>query len=637
MTAGTNQIGRYALHLHHNIGPAAPPPSGRQFQLVGNAVDGAPKWGIAVHNTSFGLVQDNVVYNANGAAFMFEDGQETANDVVHNFAVRSFGTGGRQAEGREGAGFYFRGPLNRVRDNVAANIFSDGPDASYGFKFFFTYLGTLRVPLTPGADTTLPGTYSERNGNATALTEFRNNEVYGGESGLTFWWLGTFGVTPNLATPLSVFDGLTVWHLFGRGIFQYENFNVTLKDYVALNTGPNYAEGLTGGDYFAHTFRVENPQVEGFATGLNPSFVTGGTSLRIVGGLLRNTVNVEVPMLVTSDSRADGMAPTDLVVDGTRFEALPGKSLRTIDMGYIADPVRNLIQRHTVTVLNYNGQPGDDFSVFYTQQAPAFVVPATVLQDGRPILLGAPVAGLTNTQTWPQYGIAIAGAVAPCAETRTEIAGFVCDDDSAPIAPSLSIGSVSLTEGQSGTTLATFTATLSAASAQTVTVNFATANGTATAGSDYVAKSGTLSFAPGVSTRPISVTVNGDTTVEPNESFSVTLSSPTNAVIGSATGSGTITNDDTAPGLPSLALGNVSLMEGHSGTTLATFTATLSAASAQIVTVNYATANGTATAGSDYIAASGTLTFAPGVSTRPINVTVNGDTTVEPTEPSASR
>ena len=123
-------------------------------------------------------------------------------------------------------------------------------------------------------------------------------------------------------------------------------------------------------------------------------------------------------MLVTSDSRADGMAPTDLVVDGTRFEALLGKSLRTIDMGYIADPVRNLIQRHTVTVLNYNGQPGDDFSVFYSQQAQAFVVPATVLQDGRPILLGASAAGLTNTQTWARSGIAIAGAVAPCAPRR---------------------------------------------------------------------------------------------------------------------------------------------------------------------------------------------------------------------------
>ncbi len=605
LTPGTNQIGRYALHVHHTFGPAAS--SGYQFQLIGNAVDGAPKWGIAVHNSSFGLVQDNVVYNANGAAFMFEDGQETSNDVVHNFAVRSYGTGGRDAGGREGAGFYFRGPLNRVRDNVAANIFSDGPDASYGFKFFFVYLGTLRVPVKPGADTTVAGNYTEVDGNATAIAEFRNNEVYGSESGLTFWWVGTFGITPNLSTPLSVFNNLKVWNVFGKGIFSYENYRVTVKDFVALNSGANYAMGLLGGDYFAHTFRIENPQVEGFATGLSPSFVTGGTSYRVVGGLLKNTVGIEVPTLTTSSFTAEGMEATDLVVDGTRFEALPGQSLQTIEMKYNATPVRNLIQRHTVTVHNYNGHPGDDFSVFYTQQAPTFVVPQTIMQNGSAILVGAPVAGLTNAQTWAQYGIAIAGAVAPCAQTRSEIAGFVCDAGSPPGMPSLSIGPVSVTEGQSGTTVATFTATLSPISAQTVTVNYSTANGTATAGSDYVAKSGTLTFAPGVSTRPISVTVNGDTTVEPNETFSVTLSSPTNAVLGTATGTGTILTDDTAPGLPSLALDNVSVTEGQSGTTVATFTVTLSPTSTQTVTVNYATADGTATADSDYVAKSGTL------------------------------
>ena len=268
---------------------------------------------------------------------------------------------------------------------------------------------------------------------------------------------------------------------------------------------------------------------------------------------MKNTVGIEVPTLTTSNFTAEGMEATDLVVDGTRFEALPGQSLQTIEMKYNATPVRNLIQRHTVTVHNYNGHPGDDFSVFYTQQAPTFVVPQTIMQNGSAILVGAPVAGLTNAQTWAQYGIAIAGAVAPCAQTRSEIAGFVCDAGSPPGTPSLSIGPVSVTEGQSGTTVATFTATLSPTSAQTVTVNYSTANGTATAGSDYVAKSGTLTFAPGVSTRPISVTVNGDTTVEPNETFSVTLSSPTNAVLGTATGTGTILTDDTAPGLPSLA------------------------------------------------------------------------------------
>ena len=189
-----------------------------------------------------------------------------------------------------------------------------------------------------------------------------------------------------------------------------------------------------------------------------------------------------------------------------------------------------------------------------------------------------------------------------------------------------------MTEGQSGPTVATFTVTLSPTSTQTVTVAYATADGTATADSDYVAKSGTLTFAAGVSTRPISVTVNGDTTVESDETFSVTLSSPTNAVLGTATGAGTILTDDTAPSLPSLAIGSLSLTEGQSGTSAATFTVTLSPTSTQTVTVAYATADGTAAAGSDYVAKSGTLFFPAGVSTRPISVTVNGDTAVEPNE-----
>src|SRR5206468_803374 len=148
--------------------------------------------------------------------------------------------------------------------------------------------------------------------------------------------------------------------------------------------------------------------------------------------------------------------------------------------------------------------------------------------------------------------------------------------------------------------------------------------------SDFVGISGTLTFAPGVSTQPIAVTVNGDTTVEPDETFVVNLSSPTNATITDAQGAGTIVNDDVV--LPALTINNASVTEGNSGTTTATFSVTLTPTSTQTVTVAYTTANGTAANGSDFVGISGTLTFAPGVSTQPIAVTVNGDTTVEPDE-----
>jgi hypothetical protein len=117
--------------------------------------------------------------------------------------------------------------------------------------------------------------------------------------------------------------------------------------------------------------------------------------------------------------------------------------------------------------------------------------------------------------------------------------------------PNLSIANVTANEGNAGTTAFTFDVTLSAASASTVTVDYATSDGTATASSDYTATSGTLTFAPGVTTRSITVNVAGDTIPEPDETFFVNLSNPINAAIVAAQATGTIVNDDaTAPPPP---------------------------------------------------------------------------------------
>jgi glucose/arabinose dehydrogenase len=203
----------------------------------------------------------------------------------------------------------------------------------------------------------------------------------------------------------------------------------------------------------------------------------------------------------------------------------------------------------------------------------------------------------------------------------------IANDDAA-----LSINDVSVTEGNAGTTTAAFTVTLSPSSSQAVTVNFVTSDGTATAGSDYIPTSGSLSFAAGVTTQTVNVTVNGDTVNEPDETFFVNLSGSLNAAIADGQAIGTITNDDGPPPTPVLSVDDVSLPEGNTGTSNATFTVTLSPASTQTVSVDFATADGTATAGSDYVAGSGTLTFAPGETTHTVDVTINGDTTVEPDE-----
>ncbi|WP_293776083.1 Calx-beta domain-containing protein [uncultured Oxalicibacterium sp.] len=191
--------------------------------------------------------------------------------------------------------------------------------------------------------------------------------------------------------------------------------------------------------------------------------------------------------------------------------------------------------------------------------------------------------------------------------------GTITDNDAQP---SLSINDVSVNEG-AGT--ATFTVTLSAASGQQVTVGYNTSNGTAMAGSDYTAISGTLTFAPGEITKTITVPITDDTLSEGSETFNVNLTGATNATISDNQGVGTIVDNDVAP---SLTINDVSVNEA-AGT--ATFTVTLSAVSGQSVTVNYASADGTATAGNDYGSVNGTLTFAPGETTKTITVQINND------------
>lgn len=208
---------------------------------------------------------------------------------------------------------------------------------------------------------------------------------------------------------------------------------------------------------------------------------------------------------------------------------------------------------------------------------------------------------------------------------NAQAAATIFDDD--PL-PAVSIGDVTTTEGNSGAKLFSFVVSLSVASSQTVTVQAGTSDGTAAAGSDYIAKSELVTFTAGQTSKTVTITVNGDLAIEPTETFQVVLSAPTNAVVGDGQGVGTIQNDDS-----SLSVSDVTVSEGNDGTTIALFTLSLTGAQqADSVTVNYATANSTASAGTDYISTSGLVSFAAGETTQTVAVFVVGDTTNENNE-----
>ncbi|MBE7416662.1 MAG: tandem-95 repeat protein [Ideonella sp.] len=352
-----------------------------------------------------------------------------------------------------------------------------------------------------------------------------------------------------------------------------------------------------------------------------------------------------------------------------------------------------------------------------------------VTLSGGVLTVPAGVTGFTVTLPTVQDTLDEPSETVPLTIGGVTGTGTITDDDATP---TLAVNDVSVNEA-AGT--ATFTVTLSAASGQTVTVDFGTANGSATAGADYSAASGTLTFAPGTTTQTITVPITNDALFEGNESFTVTLASPTNATIADGTGVGTIVDNDAAPTVtsissptvaegsdlvyavalsnpsstattfpftlgggnavaadygsatfsngvtlaggvltvpagvtgftvtlptvqdaldeanetvpitvggvtgtgtitdddatPSLAIDDVTVNEA-AGT--ATFTVTLSAPSGQSVSVNYATGDGSANAGSDYVAAGGTLTFAPGVVSQTITVSITNDALTELSE-----
>ena len=187
------------------------------------------------------------------------------------------------------------------------------------------------------------------------------------------------------------------------------------------------------------------------------------------------------------------------------------------------------------------------------------------------------------------------------------------------VQPSLSVSDASVAEGDSGGTILNFTVSLSAAQGATVTVQYATGGGTATAGSDYISTSGTLTFTPGQTAKTVPVTILGDTTTEPDETFFLNLSLPTVVPIGDGQGVGTIVNDDLTP---VLSVGNATVTEGN---VAAVFDVTLSPAPTTTVTVHFATQDVTATAGPDYTAASGTLTFLAGQTLKQVSVMVKAD------------
>jgi hypothetical protein len=383
---GANQIGRYAIHFHHTFGPKKAGAGNRQFTLIGNAVSAPAKWGITVHNSHYGLVQDNIVYGAHGAAIVTEDGTESFNVFDHNFAVRAEGAGDRAPRGgyggsgpdpgSDGSGFWFQGPNNYIRNNVAANA------ESSGFNLAGRLLGTVRIPSFQSADTSLTAETKPVDAMVAPVLEFANNEAYGAMlNGIECGWNG-------------VITNFRAWHIARYGLMGAPNDRMVIDGLVVRGDAAILADeheepaGAWIGNYSSKQIVVRNADIAGVRTGILSPFFSGAVgvggstsegSLLVENSRFKNYIGVVVGTGYTGFSRDRGARKT-ATVRGSTFEPLPDVPATTarppaaISMNYQmasgdAEP------RDPIQVLDFNKKAGDSFKVYYSLDAPAKSAP----------------------------------------------------------------------------------------------------------------------------------------------------------------------------------------------------------------------------------------------------------------------
>lgn len=434
------------------------------------------------------------------------------------------------------------------------------------------------------------GVYVGGMGNDDTLTiadsTISNNVANGNAGGLLLGDLDTITIRRSTISGNQATSG------YGGGIVMEANENTLLEN---VTVSGNTASTKSGGIHVKAT---------GFTTNINSSTITGngasvsaglraenGTAVNLRNSIVANSV-ITPANTVADDLSTDGTS--SFVIAYTNVET-PGAATVTNNGGNVLnqDPVLGALQNNGGTTLTH--LPGSGSPVFNAGD-PAFTAPPSTDQRGFTRVLGAAI-DMGSVESDPP---ANAGTIA--------------------------LSSATYSIAENGTSL-TVTVTRTGGSTGAVSVNYATSDGSAKTPSDYGAASGTLNWAAGdAASKTFNIPIVNDTTYEGNETLNVTLSNVTGgANLGTSAAVVTITEDES---YPVLTINSVSKAEGNSGTTNYQFTVTLSPQSAQVVTVNFATVNVTA-GGSDYTANTGTLTFAVGVTSQNVNISVLGDTITE--------
>lgn len=314
-------------------------------------------------------------------------------------------------------------------------------------------------------------------------------------------------------------------------------------------------------------------------------------------------------VVIVDDDRVGYQKTIGPVSDATALEGDAGTTTMTFTVG-LSEPAQGN-ESFVVNTVDGDATSPADYTALVDEEY-SFEPGATSVEVEVEVI-GDVIAEGDHTFT-----LEISGATNAALGPETTGTGTIEDDDDV----SASIDDVAVSEGNSATTDAVFTVTLSGAALGGETVQYATSDISATAGVDYVATSGTLTFETGDETATITVPVNGDTVVEPDETFAVTLSDPDGLVLATATATGTITNDD-QPSV--IAIADATIPEG----TTVPLTISMSNPTGRTCTVLVTTSGGTATSGSDYVGLTAVPVTLTGVASATVDLTTLADALVE--------
>lgn len=467
--AGFNQIGRYPVHFHHLMGPRNLNNIGHQFAFVGNVTTDCRKWCIAIHNSHWGLVTDNVVYRADGSGIQTEQANERGNEIDRNFAVK-IGTpivnlykpiyGGVKTDfkdfGWEGSGFWLAGNDNYVRGNVAANV------AFAGFNFNGRACGGFAhcLPLVPkirGADIAIASEWTDHrklNIAQPSIIEASNNETYASAEGAWISFNGAAGT----------FRDFLGWHLAQAGLYTarlgYADFiNLRLINNPAVSAlqqqQASFGLDIGSPSYNSGRLSFTNIIVEGFNVGLespanreplSASLYPGvdARTMEFKNAVFRNYLNVwdtppaqyggaqlpSVPKITVFRSSVFSTYGTRPVAPMGAGRPLPMQPLDFYgDIG--TNSILNWITFESRLYSYDHQRSGTDVELFFPQQAPNYVMPE-ILASGSPFTgqrlprHNCPSVGMTNAQCKVAHGVATLNRLATCGATHPLVAGFLC-------------------------------------------------------------------------------------------------------------------------------------------------------------------------------------------------------------------